>query len=485
MTYEFKRYPREHQGRGFVKLLDVLGGFDAFGLWWEMGTGKTKAALDLGCYLHENEGFDAILVIAPPNVDRKWVYKDVPKDVPDRIDFAAFQWQTRKRTQKRFAYDFNQFRRTPAGLKMLTITWPGLSSAKAAEEVATTFMREHSRVLLVLDESRRIKEFKSRRTKAAKRLGKLAAYRLAMSGTAVDNGPFDIFEQVRFLYPDYWRRQGFGTKVGFESHFGHFRAGMTSAGFQFRHCTGYRNLDELHDMLLPISDHVSADEALNLPPTQYHTIGFELTPKQRKHYDEIERDFVTFIEGGMVAAPMALTQAVRLQQASRGYLPDPNGEGHVAIDTRNPCLDAWSDFVDDVSQPALAFSWATRDIEQMIDVLRRKGKSVVRYDGKVSPTEQATAIEAFQYEKTADWFVGNPQAMAEGHDLYRAKVVTMFRNSLDLDQRNQVLARARRDGMDEHPVQVYDFVGENTYDEKIAVGLQEKKKVVDIILGRG
>lgn len=475
MTYEFRTAPRSHQERIFPVMLE----HDAFGLWWEPGAGKTKPCLDTAAARWEAGRANALLVIAPQNVHRKWTNREIPIHVPERVPTEAVYYQTKRATTKWHKAELARLQ-SHDGLKVLAMTWSALIT-RGGYALAEAFMKEHD-AILVLDESRKIKSFSAARTKAAKRLGKLAVARYALSGTAVANGPFDIFEQVRFLDPTFWKRQGFGTKVSFENYFGVWREAQRNDGQWFRTCVRPQRLEELHELIAPISDHVRKEDVLDLPPKIYDRIEFEMTARQRKHYDDLARDFVTFLEGDdMVTAPMALTRLLRLQQATCGYLPGEDGR-LVQLDKSNPRLDALAELAEEIDVPGIVWARFTEDIDQVCELLGRKlKKRVVRYDGKVSADQQAAAVDAFQGGE-ADWFVGHPQACGEGHDLFAGKVVVYYSNTFDLDQRIQSEDRAHRDGMDERPVTYYDLVALDSVDGKITKALKDKVQVADVIM---
>jgi SNF2 family DNA or RNA helicase len=100
----------------------------------------------------------------------------------------------------------------------------------------------------------------------------------------------------------------------------------------------------------------------------------------------------------------------------------------------------------------------------------------------VSESEQAAAIDAFQAGE-ADWFVGNPAACGEGHDLYQAKVVVYYSQGFDLDQRIQSEDRAHRYGMDARPVTYYDLAAADSVDLLITEALRAKTDVVETVMG--
>ena len=68
MDYKFKTKPYAHQ----LKALELSWDKSYFAYFMEMGTGKTKVAIDNANYLFENGEINDVIVIAPNSVYRNW-----------------------------------------------------------------------------------------------------------------------------------------------------------------------------------------------------------------------------------------------------------------------------------------------------------------------------------------------------------------------------------------------------------------------------
>ena len=84
-------------------------------------------------------------------------------------------------------------------LKIFSFNVEGFVSKKA-QGLITTIMRSEN-VLLVVDESSRIKRPGAKRTKFITQIGKEAKYRRILTGTPVTKGPEDVYSQFKFLDP--------------------------------------------------------------------------------------------------------------------------------------------------------------------------------------------------------------------------------------------------------------------------------------------
>ena len=64
-----------------------------WGLFLEMGVGKSKIAIDNFALLSEKNLIDTVLVLAPKGVYDNWVQKEIPAHLPDRIKHKIARWQ--------------------------------------------------------------------------------------------------------------------------------------------------------------------------------------------------------------------------------------------------------------------------------------------------------------------------------------------------------------------------------------------------------
>ena len=77
--YQYKTDPYDHQRETF----DVSWQRPYYGLFMEMGTGKSKVAIDTMGALFESNEIDTALIIAPKGVFDNWVKKEIPAHLPE------------------------------------------------------------------------------------------------------------------------------------------------------------------------------------------------------------------------------------------------------------------------------------------------------------------------------------------------------------------------------------------------------------------
>jgi SNF2 family DNA or RNA helicase len=475
-NFPYKTKPFDHQRDTFLETREE----EVYGLFWEMGTGKSKTTIDTAAHLRLTGKIDGMLIIAPNGVHRNWITDELPRHMPDQIADLMFShyYQTSKANTKWHQSLCKEFLRHP-DFKVLAMSYSAFMTKKG-KEFAWAFMKPlDGRLLYVLDESARIKTPKAKRTRSIILSGKYARFRRILTGTPVANSPFDIYSQVRFLEPDFWKRLELPTFTIFKSYFGVFEENYNRKINQsYKKLLAYRNLQKLNGLIAGLSSRVTKDEVLDLPPKLYSKRYVELSSEQMDAYQRLKEEYLLLLDSGEeVTAILAVTRILRLQQIVNGYIGTDDGKiERIAGD--NPRLKLLEDICEDIPHKAIIWGRFQEDITQICEIL---GETAVRYDGQVNDAGRAEAIEAFQNGE-AKFFVGNPAAAGEGLTLHAARTVIYYSNSFKLTDRLQSEDRAHRIGQ-EHPVHYIDLVAEGTVDERIVKALINKLDVASMVVG--
>lgn len=322
-----KTTPFQHQRTSF----DFSKELAIYAVWWEQGTGKSKLIIDTACHLYASGLITGLLIIAPNGVHGNFISQEMP--VHSWAIYQGFIYHSgRAGTKKAKARLAEMMERGP--LRVLAMSYDAVCT-KAGYEAAFEFLSKHV-CKMVLDESTAIAEPTTKRSKALLPLGQMAKYRRVMSGTPVAEGPFKIFNQMRWLDPDYWKKHGLNNYFAFKQTFAIFKTQRASAGHQFQQLLQYRNLDYLQKLVAAHSTRVLKEDVLDLPPKLYSKIEFDLEEKQRKIYDDLVDSLVAEIDAGqMLEATTALVRLTRLQQITSGYvvvdITPPTAVGDIVI----------------------------------------------------------------------------------------------------------------------------------------------------------
>ena len=488
--YPYKTEPLDHQREAFERTRDL----EAWALFWEMGTGKTKAVLDTAAWLYMCGKINGVLVLAPKAVAPNWIHDEIPKHLPDDVaaETRTFLWQTEKAGNKGYQADLPAVL-DYAFLSIVVMSYDGIMTERRRGAARGTMKgREFAKALLtsrhclmVLDESARIKSPSAKRQRTVTAAGAHAAYRRIMTGTPVANSPFDVFTQLRFLDPGIWDSRGCRSFEAFKARYGVWQQFIRNDnGRAFKQLVEYQNLDDLNAVVNSISSRVLKEDVLDLPPKVYQKRYFQMSPPQRALYDTVRDEFMVLLDGGdMISAPLAITRLLRLQQITSGYCPTDGGNMvQIAGTPAIPRLACLMDVVQDVPGQFIVWAKFQLDIDIISAHLTYAGISNLTYDGRTSHADREAARNAFQAGEVRA-FVGNPAAAGEGLTLHAAETVVYYNTSFRLTDRLQSEDRAHRVGMPDRPVTYIDIVAESAVDERIVAALRDKADLAAIITG--
>lgn len=426
------------------------------------------------------------MVVAPNGVQRNWISDEVPTHVrPDLLDrMALHSYHPNTATGKRHQKNLADFLAHP-DFAMLAIGYDSWVTDRGKRAVWE--MMKRRKLLLVADESHRIKTPSAKITKSVIAGAAHAPFRRILSGTPVPNGPFDVYSQIRMLDPAFWAREmDIGSFTAFKQYFGVWDKGYvrTKNGLQeYDVLDGYNNLGELYEKLKLISSRLTKDEVLDLPPKLYSKRYYEMTPSQARVYRDLENEFIAFLDSGdVVSENLVMVRLLRLQQILCGYVPvAPGAEPVELIDPKhNPRLKALTELLEDTSGKAITWAAWTRDIDLIMEALERMGRRPVRYDGRCSYDDLYKAKQEFKHGEATD-FVANV-AMSEGLTLNEAKITNFYNNNYNLRMRLQAEDRNHRLGQYDQ-VTYNDLVCAGTRDEDAIRSLVKKMEVSSTILG--
>ena len=455
--FKFKTKPFDHQRKAFYMSRDKK----AFALLMEQGTGKTKVIIDNAAYLYSKGEINSLVVIAPNGVHRNWV-KEVSTHIPDWCPHKTFYYSSGM--NKKRIEEFNEVHSSTLDLKIFTFNVEAFVSQKAIYYMQKILVSGN--VMLVADESSRIKRPGAKRTKIITKFGKQAKYKRIMTGTPVTKGAEDVYSQFKFLDPQI---------LGYDSFYSFKARYCIMGGFENREVVSYQNIEELTRNIEGHSFRVLKKDCLDLPDKIYQRHYVEMTPKQKKIYQNMKKSFVAELEGQTIEAPEAITRLLRLQQILCGWFPTE--EGISKIDEKNPRIEALKEILSDIDSKVIIWARFKADLRA---IERALGDLAVSYHGDVTSDARELAVSRFQDDPKIKYFIGNPQSGGIGLTLTAADYAIYYSNSFDLEQRMQSEDRCHRIGT-KNNITYIDIEARKTVDSKIIKALREKKNIADVI----
>jgi SWI/SNF-related matrix-associated actin-dependent regulator of chromatin subfamily A-like protein 1 len=408
----------------------------------EMRLGKTIQAL---WYLKINKDIRPALVVCPASV--KYVWEEQAKEHIG-MDSIILEGKTRLKPK----------RYPPPNWPALTIINYDILDAWK------DFLTKMNYKILIIDEPHFIKNYKAKRTRACRMLGKKIDKILALGGTILVNRPIEMYNTLNLVRPDIWNhREDFKWR--------YCDPKWTPWGWNF---SGACNLDKLHKELKRtcMIRRRRSDVLEDLPEKERSVVSFRLVSEAYNHAEE------NFIKEWL--AEMDREAAEKAKSAGKvvkhGHLK------RLAAELKLPFVNEWIDsFLEETEEKLVVFAIH----KKIIGALKEKyKKQCVVVDGSVTGAKRKEAINRFRNNKTTRLFIGN--IIAAGAGISLKPVNTVVFAELDFVPGNHLQAEDRIiDAMDSQAAEIYYLIAKNTIEEDLCKIIQKKAKVISSVLDGG
>ena len=317
---------------------------------------------------------------------------------------------------------------------------------------------------VVLDESQAIKNPDSQVARAAHALP--GRFRLALTGTPVENRLAELWSQFQFL-----SRGWLGPRRDFDERYARpIAAGDAAAA------------ERLRARVRPfVLRRLKREVAPELPPRTESVLHVELSPDERRTYDAIRaatRDDVAkrFAAGG--SAFQVLEALLRLRQAAchGALVPGAHAETSSKLEVLRESLE------EAVAEghKALVFSQWTSLLDRVEPALRDAGLAFGRLDG--ATRDRAAAVAEFQRDDGPPVLLVSLRAGGSGLNLTAADHVFILDPWWNPAVEAQAADRAHRIGQT-RPVMIYRLVSRDTVEERVLALQARKQALADAALG--
>lgn len=460
------------------KALDKMAGAEAFALFMEMRTGKTKVILDEWAQLVILGRVENLLVVAPAGVYRTWEEAAAEHLAPAILARTSLiTWASG--AGKKAVEALNRLLGR-SGPKILLVNVEALSTVDRARKLCLDFVRS-APTTFVVDESTTIKDHRAKRTKFCLDLAHLAASRRILSGLPSPQSPLDLFSQFYFLSPYILGHRIFTT---FRARYAKMkRVPFGPGGRMIEVVAGYQNLDELQRKIEPHSFRVKLEDCYDLPPKMYARRDVEMTGEQRRIYDEI-REFAAarLSAEARVTTTMVLTQMLRLHQVLAGHVVADDGSEFDVAENKTEEMLA---ILENHPEPRKAIVWVAydRSVRKVVRALMAKyGEgSVSAFWGGNADSREAGELR-FKANPRCRFMVATAASGGRGRTWDAADLVIYFSNTHSLEHRLQSEERAQAVGK-ARSVAYFDLVCPGSVEEKMLKSLRAKISLSDAITG--
>jgi SNF2 family DNA or RNA helicase len=431
----------------------------------DMGLGKTIQTLAMLLYQKETNGRlpGPSLLVAPTSVVTNW-----------------------EREVRRF---------TP-GLTTLVHQGPGrlrnhelVEAIHGADLVMTSYalLRQDIETLdavrwygVILDEAQNIKNPTARQTQAARKLR--GDFRLALTGTPVENRLSELWSIMNFLNPGY-----LGNRQAFRSEF----------GVPIERYHDVEATTRLKSLVGPfVLRRVKSDPRViqDLPEKVETRVYNQLTEEQATLYEAVVQTTMSAVEAseGIQRRGLVLSMLTKLKQICNHpaqFLKESGLEAAAEMAGRSGKLERLMEMLEEILQVgdrALVFTQFAEMGKLLAGYLPQAlNTGVLFLHGETSPPQRDQMVRRFQEDAHApSVFILSLKAGGTGLNLTRANHVFHFDRWWNPAVENQATDRAFRIGQTRN-VQVHKFLTVGTMEEMIDELIESKKDLAQMVLGSG
>jgi SNF2 family DNA or RNA helicase len=427
MTWQTKTSLYAHQIPAVEKLVPSRVG----ALFMDMGTGKTRSAIELVC-------------IRQSKIDKAIWF--CPVSLKETIRYEIEKHTTAK------VYVFDDRLNIPVA-DWYIVGIESMSMSDRTVIVVNKLITENT--FVIVDESAYIKSHKAIRTQRITRLAEKCRYRLILTGTPITQGIQDLFAQMRFLSP---KILGYHSFYSFAAN--HLEYSDKYPGLIIR----AHNTDWLAAKINPYVYQITKEEAgLNLPDKLYDSRYFGLTEEQRHAYEVAKFDILMSKEE--IDSYVLFQLFTALQQIVSGFY----GE----CEYPSLRLDVLQDVIESIPENEKVIIWckyrySVRKIAEMLP-------DAALYYGDLSEKERNEQLNKFRSD--CRYLIATQATGSHGLTLNEAHYSIFYENEFNYSHRKQAEDRNHRIGQI-NKVTYIDILSRSGIEDRIMDSLSRKSSIV-------
>lgn len=433
---------RPHQQESMSKMAPLPGFFDMS----DPGTGKTRVEV-LDFWARRQKGGGRALVFAPKSILQPAWGDEIDKVAPGMTYTIA--WASNRKQ----AFD-------------------EASDVVITNHDAAKWVLENRQVLrgfdtLIVDESTAYKNPPTQRTKAMMRLAAMFEWRRCMTGTPNPNTILDLWAQA-FLVDH-------GERLG-KSYYAFRNVACTpmQVGPAANHVE-WRDKPGISDAVFALLSDISIRHPYKGNGNTVDRVEFELAPKARVAYDEMEQHAIALINGDTVSAVHASAVMTKLLQIASGAVY--NGDAYTFLDdTRYELI---MDLIEARRHCLVSFEWAHQR-EYLMAAAKKRGFSCAFIDGETDRHERTNLVRRFQDGELRVLFA-HPRTAGHGLTLTRGTTTIWSSPTWSSELFTQFNGRINRTGQTEE-TETLLVCAKRTCDERVYSGLGQKLTAMQLLL---
>lgn len=460
--FSFKTTPFEHQIVGFNYGLQN----DRWLLGDEMGLGKTKQVIDIAVAKKLAYGYKHCLIICGVN-GLKWNWQNEVHTHSNESAHILGQRMKKNRlvigSNADKLYDLTHLNDISDYFIITNVESlrDEKISAKLSELCTSTSKSIAQINMIAFDECHKAKNPQSQQGKGILKVK--TDTMIAMTGTPLMNNPFDLYIIFKWLG---YEKHTFGA---FKNHYANF------GGFGGYEVVGYKNLDELQEQLNSIMLRRKKEEVLDLPEKTYVDEYVDMTPAQKKIYDEVTSEVKMNIDQ-VKTSPNPLASLIRMRQAT-GYT------GILSSSIQESAkLDRMEELVEEAvenGKKVVVFSNWTQITDIVKERLAKYSPAIIT--GQTNDADRQSEVNRFQTDNKCKVIIGTIGAMGTGITLVQGTVEIFLDEPWNRALYEQAVDRCYRIGQ-KNNITIYNLLSRGTIDERIHELVAKKGRMSDAIV---
>lgn len=441
-----KLFPYQKQGIQFATFRDGAIIAD------EMGLGKTLQAIGTAVMKKKLFDFKRCLIICPASLKSQWKHEIEKFSDEEAVVVEGLPGERAEIYKNSNAYFLI------ANYETVLRDLPKMN------QMDTDFV--------ILDEAQKIKNFSTVTAQNIKRLKKKHA--LVITGTPLENRLIDLYSIVGFVDP-------------------YFLAPLWE--FSYQHCyfdlhkkdkiMGYYDLQKLNQRLQPILLRREKKEVIkDLPQVTEITVPVSMHPVQLDYHASFARGVSSILVKKFISPYdwqklMLLLNNMRMVCDSSYLIDKETYHSPKLIELKHILLEKLD--LKNNQRKIIIFSEWVNMLNLIGRMLHEIGIGYVQLTGKVQVKNRKKLIEKFENEPSCQVFLSS-EAGGSGLNLQVADTVINFELPWNPAKKNQRIGRIDRLGQISNQLTVINLITLNSFEMKIASGLNLKQNLFDGVL---
>ena len=457
-NFNFKTTPYDHQIVGFNYGLQN----DRWLLGDEMGLGKTKQVIDIAVAKKLQKGYKHCFIVCGVN-GLKWNWRNEVYTHSNESAYILGQKVKGNKISIGSNKDkLNDVKNLANIDSYFIITNVETLRDETINEELQKLCKDGTIGMIAFDECHKAKNPTTQQGKGILKLQ--AETMIAMTGTPLMNNPMDLYIILKWLG---YEKHAF---YSFKKHY------CVMGGFGGYEIVGYKNLDELQEQLDDIMLRRKKEEVLNLPEKTYIEEYVEMSPAQKKIYNEVTNEIKDNIDQISIA-PNPLAELIRMRQAT-GYT------GILSSTVQESAkLDRMEELVEEAKEngkKVVIFSNWTQMTDVIYTRLTTKGFRIAQITGETPDAQRQSIVENFQTGRY-DAIIGTSGAMGTGLTLTAGTVEIFLDEPWNMALKEQCVDRCHRIGQKDN-LTIYTLMCKDTIDERIHEIVEQKGEMANAIV---